>query len=212
MFENIFRYCNVQSIGNAFQESLRTALNLIQVQEQNPVAVGPAQLSLSTFLQEQIYNIAQKHAHATIHTVKGDGNCLFRALSLAFTGTQQQHDIIRSYIVNHMLYVNLRTPMERLFTDRNRNYNKHLHEMQKIGEWGTYLEIIAAAHLFNCSIISVTRLNNTSRLWLQHYSPHFAIDQVCTSLCQHETLYIVNYTGSHYDLATVSQNDNNTLH
>ena len=164
------------------------------------------------FFKNRSTTLHNKHAQVTIHAVKGDGNCLFRALSLAFTGTQQQHDIIRNYIVNHTLHVNLRTPMERLFTGSNRNYNKHLHEMQKIGEWGTDLEIIAAAHLFNCSIICVTRLNNTSRLWLQHFSPHFAIDQVCTSLCQHETLYIVNYTGSHYDLATVSQNDSNTMH
>ena len=205
--ENIFRYCNVQSTGNAFQESVRTELNLTQVQEQNPVAVGPVQLSVSNFIQEQIYKIAQKHVHVTIHTVKGDGNCLFRALSLAVTGTQQQHDIIRSYVVNHMLHVNLRASMERLFIGRNRTYDKHLHAMQKTGEWGTDIEIIAAAHLFNCSIVSVTRLNNTSRLWLQHFSPHFAVDQVCTSLCQHETIYVVNYSGSHYDLATVFQND-----
>jgi len=205
--ENIFRYCNVQSTGNAFQESVRTELNLIQVQEQNPVAVGPVQLSLSNFIQEQIYKIAQKHVHVTIHTVKGDGNCLFRALSLAVTGTQQQHDIIRSYIVNHMLHVNLRASMERLFIGRNRTYDKHLHAMQKTGEWGTDIEIIAAAHLFNRSIVCVTRLNNTSRLWLQHFSPHFAVHQMCTSLCQHETIYVVNYSGSHYDLATVFQND-----
>ena len=95
LVENIFRYCNFQPIGNAFQESARTALNLIQAQEQNPVAVGPVQLSLWTFLQEQIYNTAQKHAQVTIHTLKGDGNCLFRALALAFTGTQQQRDIIK---------------------------------------------------------------------------------------------------------------------
>ena len=38
--------------------------------------------------------------------VKGDGNCLFRALALAITGSEEQYSVIRQLITNLMETLN----------------------------------------------------------------------------------------------------------
>ena len=162
---------------------------------------------LSQLLQRLIFNSTGTETTVTVHTVEGDGNCLFRALSLAITGSEEQHDIIRNYIVNHMLTDSALRQMLESHDPSSITYHDYLHRMQTDGEWGTDKEIIAAAHLFKCCIVCLTRYNNTTQLCLQHFPPHFAASQTCTNMCKHDTLYLINNTGAHYNLATVVVND-----
>jgi len=83
-------------------------------------------------------------------------------------------------------------------------YTEHLQKMQQSGEWGTESEIIAAAHLFQCSIFCFSRYNRT-KFCLQKFSPHFLDSQICSPSCCHHSLYLVNTSGAHYELAVVIQ-------
>jgi len=77
----------------------------------------------------------------------------------------------------------------------------HQRPSRTTGTWGTEQEIIAAAHLFNCSIICLAKDND---FYLQQFSPDFLTNPHCNSSCSHTTVYITNTTGAHFDHATVT--------
>ncbi len=80
---------------------------------------------------------------------------------------------------------------------------EHLAQMQNDAVWGTEHDIIAAAYLFNISIICYSKYY-TKQLCLQHFAPHFLSSGTCDNTCNHPTLYLINSSGVHYNLATVS--------
>jgi len=79
------------------------------------------------------------------------------------------------------------------------------------GEWGTDAEIAAAAHLLNVSILCFSKHSAHGDYQLQHFAPHFTTNRDCNNDCHHQTLYLVNEKGSHYELATVMTVDNTDL-
>lgn len=85
-----------------------------------------------------------------IRTIFGDGNCMFRALCHAVTGSQDQHSLIRAWIVQHMRDVG--DPMiQHMRTCVNQcsdveQYIERYH-MDRDGVWGTEVELLAFAHL-----------------------------------------------------------------
>lgn len=200
---SIFQFCDVTSIGPDLQKFISEQHNLAFVEDEL-VATAITERAVSRRLEMNIYKQTSRSTIAKIHQIIGDGNSLFRALSLGITGTQNQHDLLRAYIVNHMLHSDVRRDLELLFLSRNQNrdYNTHLVEMQNAAEWGTEQEIIAAASLFDLSILCYSRYGNKG-CTIQHFPPHFASEPFCTSACKHSSLYLVNSTGQHYNLATV---------
>lgn len=204
--KDIFVNCKVHSLDISFQKHLQLEMNLEHHTMHTPA--DDRHSSLSELLQTCILNSTGIETTVTVHTVQGDGNCLFTALSLAITGSEEQHGIIiRSDIVNHMLSDSALRQMLDSHDPGSVTYHDYLRRMQTDGEWGTDKEIIAAAHLFKCCIVCLTRYNNTTKLCLQHFSPHFPTSQTCTNICKHDTLYLINNTGEHYNLATVLLND-----
>jgi len=139
-----------------------------------------------------------------MHTA-GDGNCLFRALSLAISQSEENHNIIRSYLVNHMLDSDILTDKENLFAASNnqsQSFHQHIVNMQQLGTWGTEQEIVSFAHLFNCSVLCCSDYDSTGNICIQHFPPHFASNPTCSNECHHQSLYLVN-TGTHYEPAAV---------
>lgn len=86
---------------------------------------------------------------------------------------------------------------------RNDTYTDHLIKMQQTGEWGTEQEIAAAAHLFDCAVLCYSRYSANGEYCLQVFTPHFATSPTCTTSCKHSSLYLVNRSGNHYELAIV---------
>ena len=103
-----------------------------------------------------------------------------------------------------MLEDTVKERMQPMFGDSN-TYQNHVQHMKENGTWGTEQEIIAAAHLFNCSIIC---LANGTDFYLQHFPPHFLTNAECNSSCSHMALYITNPTGNHFNQASVTLYDN----
>ena len=154
-------------------------------------------------LEQYLYTQTNKATTVTIIAISGsDGNCLFRALAYGLTRDESNHTLLRSYIVSHMTA--FEEPFKALFTDDDA-YTRHLQKMQKSGEWGTETEIIAAAHLFKCAILCFSKYSSKD-LCLQQFSPHFldSDSQSCSQSCSHQSLYLVNRYGAHYELAVVT--------
>ena len=125
-----------------------------------------------------------------VNNVIGDGNCLYRALSLEVLGTQNYHEQIRAKIVDIMLqnpgtfegYV-------------GRNIGDYVLEHSlPLRTWGTDVEIYAAATLLQTCIVVYTSVNEARREWIQHL-PLFPIPSIEFS---QENIYFKNLC-SHFE-------------
>ena len=128
----------------------------------------------------------------SISYAKGDGNCLFRSLSLAIHETEEKHAEIRKQIV------------ERLRNQKNKfkpyvdseQYENYLEVMSKDGEWGTQAEIFAASDLFKRDIYVHTKYGKSHK-WLRY------VIQQCDG--QHKRDYItLQCDGNHFNLLHVN--------
>lgn len=79
--------------------------------------------------------------HCGIFKMKGDGNCFFRAVSYAFVGDHEQHEITRQIITEWMT-------KNKVKIDNNFG-SEYLNEsrMEEDGMWATEAEILATAAL-----------------------------------------------------------------
>ena len=204
---SIYHHCQIASIDAEFQLQTCERLNLRHFEPTNnrTTACTPKQAEngVASLLQEAIFKQTGNKAHVIKYSIVGDGNCLFRALSQAVTGSQDQHLLCRSSIVNHMLDNTVKNSMEQLFHHRTHHDKNYLINMAKPGVWGTEQEIAAAAHLFDCSIVCLSKYSNT-QFCLQHFPPHFISSAQCTSTCNHNTIYLINSSGTHYESAVVT--------
>ena len=147
--------------------------------------------ALTHHVEKLIADKCSQNTIVTVHRTDGDGNCLFRALSLGLTQSQDAHNLIRNYVINHLLDTTQPEDIE------------HIANMGRDGVWGTDKEICAAAELFNCRIICCSRYGNSNQLCLQYFSPHGLDGSPCTSVCQHPTIVLLNSSGVHYEYAGV---------
>jgi hypothetical protein len=201
---SIFTFCSVTSMSEEFRRSTINRLSLPSCQPDNTRSTTT--LAICQDIKNMIYRETNYDITVAIHKIIGDGNCLFRALSLALTQSQSHHELIRAYIVNHMNDPALRNTMEEIFVSRSQNaiysYQEHVLQMAKVGIWGTEHEIVTAAQLLECSIICVSDYGG--QMAMQQFAPHFPVE--CTEDCMHETIYTVN-KNDHYDLASVCISD-----
>jgi OTU-like cysteine protease len=155
-----------------------------------------------------------------IYAIGRDGNCLFRAIAMGLSQTEDQHWLIRDLIVDHMLDPTFEDEIKNVFASKfnagkelnhdtiDSAFNNYLGDMALDGSWGTDQEIVAASHLFNCSILCCSRYGDTNELCIQHIPPHFSTSVTCFNDCHHKSLYLINVTGNHYDLALVQPSSN----
>ncbi|CAI8035684.1 OVARIAN TUMOR DOMAIN-containing deubiquitinating enzyme 9 [Geodia barretti] len=104
----------------------------------------------------------------SVRRIQGDGNCLFRAFSYILTGSADQHIGVRHAIIDHMT--------------NNAQYFRGHHlvgygsiqsyiaftGMDQDGTWGTDIEMLSLAHLFQTPVFSYSQQHGQ---W-QRYSPH----------------------------------------
>jgi len=203
--QSIWRYCRLTSLDDTFKAETCERLNL----QLHPITLSTLPCispDVSFRLQADINKQTGQCPSVKVLKVSGrGGNCLFRALSLAITNTESQHEIIRGYIVNHLQHSDICEQLRTMYTGSDIEYQQYLLSMQNNGEWGTDLEIAAAAHLLQCSIVCYQQYDTNGQYVFQHFAPHYAETTDCSDQCCHNaTLYLVNTSGVHYDLAIVT--------
>lgn len=108
--------------------------------------------------------------------VLGDGNCLFRALSLALTGEQGHHVELRKILAefetsNVATFEGVQTAINSTRKQRAVPFSDYVRNIKKVGVWGTNLEIIAAASLFQIDIYLATETYHIGIPWWLLYPP-----------------------------------------
>ena len=166
-----------------------------------------SQAAVAQELENIIHKATTVKISVHIDTISGDGNCLFRALANAITRNQTGHDVLRLYITSYMAEPVVTQKLQLLIADAERQAESHIQhviQMQDAGQWGTEQEIVAAAQLFDCSIVCFSKYSD-GQFCIQHFSPHFIHSVNCTASCNHKTIYLINSSGAHYESATVLQ-------
>ena len=132
--------------------------------------------------------IAVSHHPLATARIAADGNCFFRSVSLAVTGSQEFHDELRLLITTYMLHKSTNPMLSSLGSpdDSMESYMKRS-RMQTLGTWATELEVIAAASLLNTSIYIYAKCGEAFK-WLKH-SPQ----ETKPGLHQDEGIYITNF-------------------
>lgn len=206
----IFQYCKITTMNAGKQNLICNKLNLAYSDD-------ASEMVTCNTLNSQVTDLLQSSTisplHVRLYKIGEDGNCLFRALSLGVTQSQNQYGILRKLIVDQMKDGRFKECMMNTFYNNTnaaeevRAYSAHLEFMQQEREWGTEQEIVAAANLFDSSILCISKYNAAGDYCIQHFSPHFASSIECTSACHHQSLYLLNNSGNHYQLLTVVVNE-----
>ena len=128
-------------------------------------------------------------------TVEGDGNCMFRCLSLAMKGSQEEHQLIRRDIAAHM-----RKNKEVYEAYVDSNYEKHITAMEKstggVEIWGTDAELQAATSVFQITINVHSKIDGK---WIKQT---FADQESSTN----ENIHLV-LERQHYNILSGSDSD-----
>ncbi|KAK3857877.1 hypothetical protein Pcinc_018587 [Petrolisthes cinctipes] len=117
-------------------------------------------------------NTSEPH---TVKEIEGDGNCLFRALSFAITGEEDQHAVVRSLICDFIACTE----------------NIQAESMRNDKVWGTTTEILAAANMFNVNVC----------VWAK-YGPKLTwhIHRPNVEEVVEESVYLKNKAGTHFNV------------
>ena len=81
-------------------------------------------------------------------TIRGDGNCFYRAISYLISGTEEHHNIVRVFLLQHMLQIReiVREPLG--INDMQEYVNQH-----GLRAWASEKEIFMMAHLLKTDIM-----------------------------------------------------------
>ncbi|OAD72378.1 hypothetical protein PHYBLDRAFT_159138 [Phycomyces blakesleeanus NRRL 1555(-)] len=81
--------------------------------------------------------------------IAGDGNCLFRALSDQYYGSDRKHKEIRQEVCRYMCD---HEDDFKYFVEDDRSFKDHVRCMESNGTYGGNMELVAFARLFNVNI------------------------------------------------------------
>ena len=120
--------------------------------------------------------------------IVGDGNCLFRAISKAITGTEANHLAVREAVCEFMMLDSNVCNFRPLTLSHDSSDPKIVvgsyikkQKLRKDGEWGTDVEIHVAATMFQINIFVSLVGGFDVRSWVP-YRPMF-VNSTCMPRC-----------------------------
>lgn len=124
-------------------------------------------------------------------SIRADGNCFFRALSVLITGVEENHMTIREAITKH---VSEHSDIYRTFLQSRGGMANYVRSMRRPREWATDTEIFAAA-TFLKTIIEVCTQNRVKDGWEYHWQTFAPLNDHSTSL----TKVYISHKDEHFE-------------
>ena len=139
----------------------------------------------------------------------GDGNCLFRSLSYIITGSEDQHFMLRTAIVQHML--SIPSMLIGYGTDGQPNcinlmcharqfdsVEDYIHqtEMDRNGKWGTNVEMACLAHLISSPVYCYDA-SQRHHIWAAYFPSD--VDRSIPRDIRQKSLYIY-FANDHFNV------------
>lgn len=113
------------------------------------------------------FRLSAKFALRVSKVIIGDGNCMFRAVSLHLYGTQDRHMTVRGKAIDHLS----RHPELLAFME---DRNHYLSDMEKEGTWGDELMLTTIAATYNITLLVYSGHLNQQAEYSVTY-PHSAL-------------------------------------
>ncbi|XP_026121918.1 uncharacterized protein LOC113104784, partial [Carassius auratus] len=125
-------------------------------------------------------------------SILADGNCFFRAVAFAVSGSEEEHRKVRRAVVTHILQNE-----EKYVQNLRRGYSSvpeyiATSRMKYVGTWATEMEIQAASDLIGVDIFTYTR-----EKWLKYKSSNISSNR---HSCQHHGIYLKHVNSCHYEV------------
>jgi len=135
-----------------------------------------------------------------LHRIKGDGNCLFRSLAYAVSGSEDSHMQVRDAVVQHMQEKGVGKLLTKYI---GQNVKRYVNEsrMESCGVWATDAEIMGAAHLLQVDIVVYSKTGE-DKAGIQTFGwQRFPCSmRLCKVLASEQALYLNNLRNEHYDV------------
>ena len=132
----------------------------------------------------------------SVHHIRADGNCLFRAFSYAITGSERQHLRVRSAIVRHMRCTDAcMSLLGGYISDLTIHEYIQRSQMAHNYVWGSQNEMFVLAHMAGVNIASY---NTTERQY--HFHNPGVIDINAYPDDNSRPCIYVEYTGNHFNV------------
>ncbi|CAH1803287.1 unnamed protein product, partial [Owenia fusiformis] len=130
-----------------------------------------------------------KPKYESLKHIRGDGNCLFRAIAYCITNDENDHTAIRQSIVSHRNDQSCKKYICKTRGITATELENHIRSqnMNRSSVWGTDIEIAAACHLFQTQILT---FENTNR-WT-------VFGKTFVNRC----MYLDHSSQCHYDVVT----------
>jgi OTU domain-containing protein 3 len=101
--------------------------------------------------REEVQFLEMMHSLGlTVRLVRGDGNCMFRAIADQLSGDQECYMSFREKIMD---YIESRQDHFSLFMEDDEKFEVYLDRMRQDTEWGGQAELYAAAQVLACTIV-----------------------------------------------------------
>ena len=148
-------------------------------------------------------NEASTHYGKTFHwkteptktqAIVGDGNCLFRAVSKAISGSEDNHKELRHLTVMHIMEMNNNDFKQ--FTGKDAETYLKESNMNEPGVWATDIEIHVLARLLQVPIFVFLKVAERGN-WVPHYNQ----SKTDYPITHHgESIYLLNNGNQHFEL------------
>lgn len=148
-------------------------------------------LGLEMVRQCSFGKVTSKMPPDRLYRIRGDGNCFFRAVAYAITGSEDKHHALRQMTVTHMLGP-IKSDMERYMHSDLHRYIAHS-RMGQAGVWATDSEIYAAASLLQMDILVFAKYGNTFA-WMA-FPASLKLGEWGS-----EAIFLDNSSGVHFDV------------
>ena len=117
-------------------------------------------------LDDFLYNQSRR-----THHVKGDGNCLFRAISHQLYATEDFHAELRQCL--HQFIQQSKTKYEAYWIHSTVSYNDHLQQLMHLGSWGTQLELKAFSDYLDLPLYICSPNPTTKAYRWEKFTPYY---------------------------------------
>jgi hypothetical protein len=132
-------------------------------------------------------------APSKVSKMIGDGNCWFRVVSYAITGSQSSHKYFRKLITEFMKSTNMKNKVEGY--TKVKNYTSKS-KMEVLGTWATDCEILVTSAFLGTDIYVYSRKRDNVFTWQKFPVSAFGN----RSHASEKHIYACNMSGVHYDL------------
>ena len=182
----------------------RRNLHVPQVSNINPVVVGMKEHSTrddhDNVFSEPKYLLEQGRK---AYRIKGDGNCMYRAISYSMTDDEENYPSIR-LLLQRFENLNKEIFREVLTSINKPTIEEHITHMGMPNTWGTQVDLFATATYYQVPVY--TYVAEDTHLRWEVFKPlsnadnvHYPITMDGKSFTPHSHFELLYYPNSHYD-------------